>query len=157
MKRRLYDLYGLGWVEQPDARHNYRAVDRQWRQQPGNASANATWEDWERWYQARDGKKPEPVYMSNAGFAAAIAILVVIGAWGQATRAGNHSRSLVEMREDIHQEVSSDLRRRQMESNNLTREGRLDSFLKHREGWDYDRPCGPVRPAHESAADRGVK
>ncbi|KAH8888532.1 hypothetical protein GQ53DRAFT_748923 [Thozetella sp. PMI_491] len=148
-KRRLYDTQGIGWVDELDPREWLRRADRQWREQPGNPSMNATWEDWERWYQARDGKKPDPLYMSNGGFAFIIAIFIVIAAWGQATRAGNHAKSLIEMRDEMHIGTSSDLRRRQIQRSNLTREGRVDTFLKQREGWNYDEPCGPVHPSHE--------
>ncbi|KAK3939221.1 hypothetical protein QBC46DRAFT_388488, partial [Diplogelasinospora grovesii] len=48
-RRRLYDRYGAGWGSQPDMRSSYRKADRTWRQEPGNPSMNATWEDWERW------------------------------------------------------------------------------------------------------------
>ncbi len=102
---------------------------------------NATWEDWEKWYQARDGQKAEPVYVSNGAFAGVIALFVIIGAWAQAARVDRNTQALVQMREEAHQNVSSSMRRKQIEKANLTREGRVDSFLKQRDGWGLDQPC----------------
>jgi len=137
VKRRAYDLHGAGWGRRPDAQSLYRNADRPWRQEPGNAANNATWEDWQRWYEERDGKRQEPVFMSNAGFAAIILLFVLVGGWGQATRAGRHSVNIVESRDRRHEGISRDMRQRQSEFAGLTREGRVESFLRLREGWGY--------------------
>ncbi len=62
-RRRAYDLYGAGWEtahaglsRDEQCRHR----DRSWRHAPGSAANNATWEDWERWQHARDGRRPAP-------------------------------------------------------------------------------------------------
>lgn len=135
-KRRMYDLYGAGWAGESDMRRNYNDLDRSWRRQPGNASMNATWEDWEKWYDQRDGKKQEPVYMSNGAFVGVIALFVMIGGWGQATRAGTHSLRLVEEQEKKHEAVSKALHLRHAENQGKTREERIQKFLKQREGWE---------------------
>jgi curved DNA-binding protein CbpA len=135
-KRRLYDLYGTGWAGESDMRRTWHDIDKSWRQQPGNASMNATWEDWEKWYQERDGKKQEPVYMSNGVFIAVVALFVMVGGWGQATRAGTHSVHLVEMQEEKHEAISKALHRKQAENSGKSREERIQKFLKQREGWD---------------------
>lgn len=142
-KRRLYDLYGAGWEGKSNMRSKYRAADRRWREEPGNASMNATWEDWERWYQERDGKKQEPVYMSNGSFVGVIVIFILIGGWGQVTRAGSHSTSLVEQRDQRHAAISQDMRRKQTETSGLSKQDRVESFLRQRKGWDYG-----VQPGH---------
>lgn len=118
-----------------------RDADRAWRSEPGNAAGNATWEDWERWHQERAGaagaagQSPRPLYMSNGLFVGALALFVVVGSWGQATRAGNHSVHLIEMRENSSQSISEDMWRRRQEKAVLGREERIETFLKTRESW----------------------
>jgi curved DNA-binding protein CbpA len=145
VKRRLYDLYGAGWGGKGDMQSKYREVDRAWRSRPGNASMNATWEDWERWYQERDGVKQQPVFTSNGVFAGIVVLLVLIGGWGQTTRAGKHSVGLLEMRDQKHEGVSKELQHRISESSGKSRQDRVETFLRQREGWGYDSPSVPER------------
>lgn len=136
-KRRAYDLYGAGWGEK-NAMNNaaYREADRAWRQEAGSAAHNATWEDWQRWHEKRNGnEKQTPLYMSNGMFVAVLAVFVVFGSWGQATRAGSHSVQLLEMRESKHNDISEEMWRRKKEKEILTREDRVDIFLRQRQGW----------------------
>ncbi|KAH8777390.1 hypothetical protein F5883DRAFT_600933 [Diaporthe sp. PMI_573] len=143
-KRRAYDLYGAGWGGTSEMSNTaYREADRAWRAQAGTAAHNATWEDWERWHwennsRRRDGAagRSEPRYMSNGLFVMTICVFVLIGGWGQATRAGNHGMYLVEMQEkkDVH--ISEEMWRRRREKAMLTREDRIENFLRSREGWD---------------------
>ena len=142
-KRRAYDLYGAGWGGTSDMSNTaYREADRAWRAQAGTAAHNATWEDWERWHweqnSRRDGAagRSEPRYMSNGLFVVTICVFVILGGWGQATRAGNHGMYLVDMQEkkDIH--ISEEMWRRRKEKALLTREDRVENFLRSREGWD---------------------
>ncbi|KAI0121789.1 hypothetical protein F4814DRAFT_406579 [Daldinia grandis] len=136
-KRRAYDLYGAGWSGMRSMENLYRSTDRSWRDVPGNPSMNATWEDWEQWYNERDGKKAKqgPVYMSNQLFAAVLCIFVVIGSVGQARRANSNTTNFVEMREQSHGTISHDMRQRQTEQATLNRHERVESFLRQREGW----------------------
>lgn len=141
-RRRAYDLYGVGWgANAPgdmSTNAGWREADRAWRREPGSAAGNATWEDWERWHEQRQGgsgKKQEPLYMSNGMFVVALAVMVVVGGWGQATRAGSHSVHLIEMRETSSQSISEDMWRRRQEKAVLSREDRVESFLRQREGW----------------------
>ncbi|KAI0846294.1 hypothetical protein F5Y00DRAFT_146159 [Daldinia vernicosa] len=136
-KRRAYDLYGAGWGGIQTMENLYRSVDRSWRDVPGNPSMNATWEDWERWYNQRDGKKEKqsPVYMSNQLFAGVLCIFVVVGSVGQARRANSNATNFEEMREKSHATISHDMRQRQTEKATLNRHERVESFLRQREGW----------------------
>lgn len=141
-KRRAYDLYGAGWGAAGDMSNTgWREADRAWRREPGSAAGNATWEDWERWHERQGGgpggKKQEPLYMSNGMFVVALAAFVVVGGWGQATRAGSHSVQLIEMRETSSQSISEDMWRRRQEKAILSREDRVESFLRQREGWGH--------------------
>ncbi|KAL2131480.1 hypothetical protein VTI74DRAFT_4968 [Chaetomium olivicolor] len=164
-KKRMYDLYGFGWENKADSQARHREVDRAWRHEPGNPSMNATWEDWERWYQKQngkgDGEKQELVFTSNIGFMAIISIFLIIGTWSQMTRAGTNSVSLLEMRDERHAAISKELRERQSRKMGLDREGRVESFLRQREleRWAYDPPGHGVHaiPAPgESSAPTGT-
>ncbi|KAJ4421915.1 J domain-containing protein 1 [Gnomoniopsis sp. IMI 355080] len=140
-KRRAYDLYGAGWAGKHDmSNKSFREADRAWRREAGSAAGNATWEDWEQWHRAHDGtsgEKQNPLYMSNGLFVGALAFFVLIGSWGQATRAGNHSVHLIEMREASSQHISEEMWRRRKEKAFLGREERIENFLKQREGWSH--------------------
>ncbi|KAI1826279.1 hypothetical protein F4861DRAFT_100446 [Xylaria intraflava] len=137
-KRRAYDLYGAGWKSDRTPQDLYREAGRSWRNQPGNASANATWEDWERWHQERNGDAPPqtPVYMSNELFVILLCSCMVVGSFAQARRARTNTMNLVEMRDQKHAAINNDMRRRQMEQANLNPSERVERFLRHRENWN---------------------
>ena len=140
-KRDLYDRFGAGWegqVDTRDARDAYRAADRKWRQAPGNASMNATWEDWEQWHQERNGQKQEPVFMSNTMFGGVLVVVAVIGAWEHATRAGHTSADLLDARGQEHDSIAEGIQQRQRTNANLNKEDRVRYFLQQREGWGYE-------------------
>lgn len=136
VRRRMYDLTGAGWGDADATTTTGRPVHKSWRYEPGNASQNATWEDWERWYRQRQrgdaNEKQAPVFMSNAGFAMLVSLFVVVAAWGQATRAGTSGISLVGMQDAKHEHVQQELWRRQSEQAALSRQGRVDSFVTKR-------------------------
>ncbi|KAI1803242.1 hypothetical protein F4811DRAFT_355563 [Daldinia bambusicola] len=138
-KRRAYDLYGTGWGGIRSVENVYRAADRSWRDVPGNPSMNATWEDWERWYNERDGKKEkqQPVYMSNQLFVGVLCMFVVVGSMGQARRANSNTTNFVEMREQSHASISHDMRLRQVQQASLDRHERIEHFLRQREEWAF--------------------
>ncbi|KAI1346505.1 hypothetical protein F5Y01DRAFT_308264 [Xylaria sp. FL0043] len=137
-KRRAYDLYGAGWRGNRTMQDLYREADRSWRNEPGNASRNATWEDWERWRHERNGEKPPqtPLFMSNELFVLVLCSFVVVGSFAQARQASTHTLNIVEMREQKHAAISDDLRRRQHEKAPLNRHERVESFLRQRDSWN---------------------
>lgn len=113
-----------------------RDLDKDWRKRPGNASMNATWEDWERWYEERDGKKKqEPVFMSNELFVVAICAIAIVGSMGQARRASTTSMNIVDMQDRRHESINQGMRERQGQLSSLDRHGRIENFLRQREGW----------------------
>jgi hypothetical protein len=152
----MYDLYGFGWGVESQSQARHRAADRSWRQEPGNPSMNATWEDWERWHQQRNGSgaKQEHILTSNITFMAIISVFLIIGTWSQMTRAGTNSVSLIEMRDQHHAALSKELRERRSQRARLDREGRVENFLRQREleRWAYDPPGHGV----QAPSDGGV-
>ncbi|KAI0973698.1 hypothetical protein F4678DRAFT_408006 [Xylaria arbuscula] len=137
-KRKAYDLYGAGWNGNRTMQDLYREADRSWRDEPGNASRNATWEDWEKWRRERNGEPPpqNPVFMSNELFVIVLCSLVVAGSFAQARRANSNTLNIVEMRDQKHAAISDDMRRRQYEKTPLNRHERVESFLRQRDSWN---------------------
>jgi hypothetical protein len=119
---------------------------------------NGTWEDWERWYQQRDGQrggaaeKQEQVFTSNIAFMGIISVFLIIGTWSQMTRAGTNSVNLMEMRDQQHAAISKELRERRDQRRGLDREGRVENFLRRREfeKWAYDPPGHGLPAPHDT-------
>jgi len=57
------------------------------------------------------------------------------------------------MRDEKHAAISKEIKRRQSLSANLTKEDRVQHFLKQREGWGYDAPGGGHLAEAGSARD----
>ena len=138
-KRSQYDRYGAGWgAHAPNSPHAHGPRATAYRDPADSPHHNATWEDWERWYQ-RDARGPqEPRFFANGAFVALVVMLATLGGVGQATRAGNQSLGLMEERERLHDETSKELMRRRSESLQAMREGgerdgRIRRFLEERE------------------------
>ncbi len=175
VKRSAYDCYGAGWNGMPDARSpqdnsgstsewgNYNG--RGWGGGPNGPSQNATWEDWERWYQ-RDSQGPQkPRYVSNSAFVALIVMFAALGGVGQATRVGNYSMSFIEQRDALHDNISKELMRRRKETTTGfgSREERIHQFLKQRDPYGYgmtdtrDESYRRLLPAPEVCSTEDIK
>lgn len=139
-KRKAYDRFGSGWDGQLDSgipeprwsRHNrYERSGFNFENSPMN---NATWEDWEKWYEKEAGGKQEPVYFSNGGFFSLLIIVVVIGGIAQATRVGGHSRTFLEQIELVHDDCSQSVRSRKNASHGFgNNDDRVERFLRIRD------------------------
>ncbi|POR36950.1 Uncharacterized protein TPAR_02848 [Tolypocladium paradoxum] len=136
-KRRLYDAHGIGWTDGRRA-PSLREADRAWRHQPNSAAHNATWEDWERWHEAREGRRPEPTYMSNGMFAALVVAMCTVGAMAQANRAETAGAQAVEFSHQRNAAIGQEMRRNTMVSAGRSKDERVDSFLRDRENVAYD-------------------
>ncbi|KYK54831.1 Hsp40 co-chaperone Jid1 [Drechmeria coniospora] len=136
-KRRLYDLHGVGWSHGHGA-PNLRDADRAWRHRPNSAARNATWEDWERWYEVRSGKPREPTYMSNGLFATLVVAMCMVGALAQANRAESSGADFVEYAQQRNADIGHQMRRDGMARAGRSKDERVDSFLKDRENVAYD-------------------
>lgn len=141
-KRRLYDLHRLGWDQHVEPHERHRGAEREWRKQPGNASMNATWEDWEQWYEQQDGKAQQPVFGSNLVFASIVATCAVVGVWGQVVWAGNNTLSLMDKQLQEQAQISRGMMQREIAKAPLSREDRVQTFIRQREmeKWAYDPP-----------------
>jgi len=171
VKRGAYDCYGAGWNGQPEVTGPRDTAEwgngngRGWSGGPGGPSQNATWEDWERWYQ-RDAKgTQEPRFISNSAFVGLIITFAALGGVGQATRVGNYSMSFIEQRDALHDNISKDLTRRRKETTTGfgSREERIHSFLKQRDPDGYgvidlrDESYRKLLPAPEVCSSKDIK
>ncbi|KAH7156888.1 hypothetical protein EDB81DRAFT_867793 [Dactylonectria macrodidyma] len=139
-KRSLYDTQGVGWTgsRSPTLNESVRHADKSWRHQPGNAARNATWEDWERWYDARDGRTADSMYMSNGVFATLVVMLCMIGAFAQMTRAEQSGADYIEMRNQSNLAIGRQMARSTYVASGRTKDERVDSFLRDRENLSYE-------------------
>lgn len=157
-KRSAYDRYGAGWNGRTDSdlsKHNWshNTGTTRWSGFHDNASpaGNATWEDWERWYQRDARGKQEPVYFSNGGFLSLIVIVVALGSLGQATRVGDYSRTFLEQIEAVHDDCSKSIQHRRKDSQGFgSRDERLQSFLRSRDQSGIPLGYGVTDPKEES-------
>ncbi|KAL6852634.1 J domain-containing protein 1 [Amphichorda felina] len=163
-KRRAYDAHGLGWAH--PHRTPLRDVDRSWRYQPGSAAANATWEDWERWHEARGegqdrghgaegkGKSQGPVFMPNGVFAMLIAMTCIVGAMLQSQRAGGAGAQYLETKAERDRAVGREVQRTTEATAGLSKDERVGRFLRDRENVAFDYVPGRYEP---SSGDEGAK
>ncbi|KAL7797306.1 hypothetical protein V8C37DRAFT_370663 [Trichoderma ceciliae] len=151
-KRRMYDAYGLGWSH-GDRAASLRDIDKSWRHQEGSAANNATWEDWERWREAQEGKSSEPVYMSHGAFASILVLMCLVGAMAQTNRADTSGAQYVGWAADHSAEVGGRPQRNGTAVAGLSKDERVDYFLRERENENYQlvptkyRITSPPRPS----------
>ncbi|KAH8819517.1 hypothetical protein F5884DRAFT_760754 [Xylogone sp. PMI_703] len=143
IKRGAYDRWGAGWNGHPGVathRDAWSSADgsQHWKG-PQGPGQNATWEDWERWYQ-RDSNIQQPIYTSNSVFVIFVCVFIAIGIFGQAQLIGTNSINLLQQRDEYNEKVSKELMRRRKEtlSSFGNREERIHSFLIQRD------PIGPI-------------
>ncbi|RVX67798.1 hypothetical protein B0A52_07726 [Exophiala mesophila] len=146
VKRRAFDASGMGWGEKARtaSRHSkgfHNAAGKQYGQGPDDDSTifkNATWEDWERWYQQQDSSQKQQysgVFLHPNAFASFVIFLAVLSGVLQATRAGQYSGALEEKAKTFTAETSRFLTSRQhhLEQNQYSPDGRVRHFLQKRD------------------------
>ncbi|KAF2400065.1 hypothetical protein EJ06DRAFT_460502, partial [Trichodelitschia bisporula] len=134
-KRKAYDLWGAGWsytqhpattpADPPRWSTNYAT--------PGSPMGNATWEDWERWYAARDGTGTAhqgPVFLSNGSFVSLVIALAALGGLGQLVRAENAGQTLIARKDEVHDRTAKELARVKKEAAGWSRDERIMRFLR---------------------------
>ena len=150
VKRKAYDKTGAGWAGRSELRPNEQNI-RYWRENRWsgfNANnspfANATWEDWERWYERHYGKrqKPQaPIYTSNSSFVTIVLAAVCIGAIGQRLNIESHDTFFREQADLRHDQASQYYRSRLTHTNtHPNMDSRIQKFLETREPNPYSPP-----------------
>lgn len=148
VKRQAYDNHGAGWATRQRISNRYttghyaKGSSKPYGRGKGydeSPFANATWEDWERWY-ARDTKETAKQsytekYISPNIFASIIIIMAVVSAVAQASRAGQFSGSVEQRAQAFTEETSRFLNERAEKQKVDTRnpEGRVKWFLNKRD------------------------
>ncbi|TID14067.1 Chaperone J-domain-containing protein [Venturia nashicola] len=142
-KRAAYDLFGAGWAGRdpaeaivPDFKYTTEARKA--------AMGNATWEDWEKWYDefrrpgdpVRTGPQ-RPVFLSNSTFISIVAFLAALAGVGQATRADNMSQSFIAQRDAAHDRALAELHRYKGAKSGWNKEQRIEEFLRDRDPEAY--------------------
>lgn len=181
-KRAAYDRYGVGWTqyyEDSDAnkerwKHNRYSTYRRWQTEyrtkwnesstDGDAMFNATWEDWERWYERQQdpegyarrhswnyaffsGARPNnTVFVNNYLFLSIVAVLAALGGVGQATRANQLADDRRQRMDAFNEKVGKDLlevRNDARESSrSQSKQDRIKSWVRQKEGYTADEPDG---------------
>lgn len=138
-KRHLYDTHGVGWSggRPQTINETMRQADRSWRHREGSAAQNATWEDWERWYDARDGKTRDPLYMSNGLFATVVVMMCMIGAFAQMSRAEASGAEYLEAKNQTDLAIGQQMARRGYSAAGRSKDERVNVFLRDRENLNF--------------------
>ena len=151
VKRGAYDRYGAGWNGRPEILGARDAYDQQgtwggyssrgWND-PHGPSQNATWEDWEKWYQ-RDAKGPqEPRFVSNGAFVCLVVLFAIVGGVAHAARAGHYSMRYSEHHDAVNETIHEELRRKRNETGTelSSRDERIHNFLRQRDQYAIAGP-----------------
>ena len=143
-KRKAYDMTGAGWSGRPEhdaPRHYWSSQgEAKWSGFDTNDSPirNATWEDWEKWYQRQSGKKQSPVYTSNGGFLGLVVSVVFLGAFAQSMHVDSYGAMFKRQVTQVHDDANKHMQQRRVESQEFAdRDARLQSFLKSRDPIGY--------------------
>ena len=148
VKRQAYDNHGAGWAgyQRTSNRYTTGYYSEGSRKPYGRGKgydespfANATWEDWERWY-ARDTNETANQshvgnYISPNMFASVIIMMAVVSGVAQATKAGQFSGSIEERAQVFTEETTRFLNERaeKQKMDTWNHEGRVKWFLEKRD------------------------
>ena len=146
VKKQAYDKDGTGWITRTENRHSqgYRCekTGKMYGRGEGydeSPFANATWEDWERWYarnSEQEAKKPhEGNFMDPNVFAFLVLMTAVTLGVAQATNAGSSRDSVEERARAFTAETTRFLENRvkAQKDNTSDSDGRIKWFLNKRD------------------------
>ncbi|KAE9994023.1 hypothetical protein EG327_001756 [Venturia inaequalis] len=161
-KRAAYDLFGAGWAGKDSA--DTTVPDFKYTTEARKAAmGNATWEDWEKWYD--EFRKPgdpvrtgpqKPVFLSNSAFISIVAFLAALAGVGQATRAENMSQSFIAQRDAAHDKALAELHRYKGAKSGWNKEQRIEEFLRDRDPEAYHDESVKKMMLDMDVCDNGV-
>ncbi|KAI1933668.1 J domain-containing protein 1 [Ophidiomyces ophidiicola] len=147
-KREAYDKYGDGWhhrhelfgvnakkdSSQSTVRYRYKPKKR-----GDDIFKNATWEDWEEFYERRDGQSKQAQTVSHSTFASFLLLLALFGGVGQAITVGKYSTYVQERVRDVNDRCGKFLEGRKHHTINKmnSQDARVQSFLMKRDPSGY--------------------
>ncbi|KAI5842565.1 hypothetical protein DFP73DRAFT_515285 [Morchella snyderi] len=165
-KRAAYDRFGLGWNVAAAAVQQQRPA-KWWQEREGHGrpseygkggfndpSRNATWEDWEKYYQRKaaaaaaaeegggsgDGKAggQETLYTSNKAFIAIVAFLASLGGIANISRANTNGHLFLDQTDRNSAKIGRELQRRKREAVRMgSKDERIQHFLRSRDPLGY--------------------
>ncbi|KAI4207976.1 MAG: hypothetical protein LQ346_000313 [Caloplaca aetnensis] len=160
-RRRAYDHSGAGWSNHPDVGRSSSTSEPSMRQRwsgfhdDDSPAWNATWEDWEKWYERNSKQAQAPVYTSNGGFVSLVALVVALSALGQASRVDEHQQYLADRIELIHNDCHQSIQRRKDETRELSHaELAILRFMRSRE--QGGSPAGAEVPYPDDFEQEGT-
>lgn len=152
-RRTAYDHFGAGWNSHPDIGGATSSSNPNMRQRwsgfhDNNSPArNATWEDWERWYERNSKDAQAPVYTSNGGFISLVAFVVALSAMSQASRVDEHQQYFADRIELVHNDSHTYIQRRKDETKELSNADlAILRFMRSREQGGIPAGCGVPHP-----------
>ncbi|KAL2829676.1 hypothetical protein BDW59DRAFT_32502 [Aspergillus cavernicola] len=133
-KRAAYDQSGTGWSFNPVATHPRGPV---WTGTSDPIYANATWEDWERWYN-RNGQKQENI-VDHRTFVTFVVLLFFMGAAVQSSWFTQVSTGYEDRLKDINEQSTRFLneRRKNTVEQTASSEAKVQHFLIRRDPSGY--------------------
>ncbi|KAI4125839.1 MAG: hypothetical protein LQ338_004044 [Usnochroma carphineum] len=160
-RRRAYDQFGVGWNSHPDIKGPTSSTDPAMRQRWSgfhdydSPARNATWEDWEKWYERNSKHAQAPVYTSNGGFISLVAFAVALGALGQASRVDEHQQYFVDCVERVHDDCHTAIQQRKDETKELSNADlAILRFMRSRE--EGGNPAGRGVPHPDNFGQEGL-
>ncbi|WEW55147.1 J domain-containing protein 1 [Emydomyces testavorans] len=148
VQREAYDKFGDGWhhrrelfgihanqsLHQSTVRYKYTAKTPR-----GDIFRNATWEDWQQFYEKRDGRPKQSPTVSHSTFASFLLLLALFGGIGQAITIGKYSTFVQERVKTVNEKCGKLLEGRRQHTINHTdsRDARVQNFLMKRDPSGY--------------------
>jgi curved DNA-binding protein CbpA len=147
VKRDAYDKDGLGWHQRSElfaakSGENQNGQYARYTRQRGSDNSvfrNATWEDWERWYQRNDSNRSRPSTVSHGTFASFLILLSLFAGTAQAVTIGKFSSVVDERAKEANQIRGRFLDGRENEtlSQMGSQDARVQNFLIKRDPSGY--------------------
>lgn len=164
-KRASYDRFGLGWNLVTTPAHN--CPNPRWRTEreghgtparfdenygkggPYDPSRNATWEDWEKYYQRKsaaaaaaaargetssdESQYQTPIHTSNRAFITIVVFLASLGGLANLSRANLNGQKFLDEADGRSAQLRTDMRKRREEAVAMgSKDERIRAFLKSR-------------------------
>lgn len=136
-KRAAYDQFGVGWHDHPDHKTSPPPRYHPGMNMDDPIFANATWEDWQRWYN-RDNPKQRTI-VDHRTFATFVILLAMFGAAMQVSWLGQFTIGWDERVRDMNEQSMRFLagRRQQTQNQMKSTEAKVQSFLIRRDPSGY--------------------
>lgn len=144
-KRDTFDRFGAGWHHWnritgfgsvgDDAANNTQQPYGRGEGFDDSIFKNATWEDWERWYQRHEPRRPQNYDVSQNTFASLVIVIAIFAGIGQLSTLGSYSAQVDERLQELNERCSRFLagRREQTLSQMNSQDARVQNFLIKRD------------------------